>query len=378
MAKKSMRDRMLAASKSPYAGFFDDGDFGKIRDYIDMGAIILNCVVSGDPFKGFPSGRVVQFAGPESVGKTYVCMEAVKNAQKMGYFVVYYDSEAANDSESVLKRGIDPGMFMYVPVPTVEDLVTSMINILDEADPDDKLMIVIDSVGNLSTKKELKDSGDGSETRDMTRAQKLKALFRTCTVKAGVKNVPIGAVNHVYANIGGGLFGPSTVVAGGSGPAYANSCTLELTKAQLKRGDDVVGGIFTARATKNRLAREKTKVKFNIDHGSGISRYSGLYMIAVDLGWLILPDRARSYRLNPGGVVPKECQGQSKEAKDHYKKWLDELPTVPKDIIEEGKNEEFWMDFLTEKKFADVLRNIFAYGEATTELDFSGENEDNE
>lgn len=367
---KSMRERMLAASKNPAAGFLDDGDYGKIRDYIDLGAVILNAQVSADPRKGIPSGRVIQMAGPESSGKTYLCLEAVKAAQNMGYFIVYYDTEAANDAESLGKRGLDLSQLLYSPIATVEELTTSMINILDETTEDDKIMIVVDSLGNLSSTKELEDATDGKGTRDMTRAQKLKALFRTVTVKAGIKHVPIMAVNHVYATIGS-FFG-GTTVAGGSGPAYANSCTLELTKAQDKKGDQIVGGIFTSKATKNRLAREKTKVKFKISFENGIARYSGLDVMAIDMNWLILPDRARTYRVNIGGVIPKECQSRTGDAKAAYKEWLESLPSVSKAIVEEGTDAEFWEDFLNQG-FADVLKDTFKFGAAENFLNLTGE-----
>lgn len=215
MAKKTMRERMLSASKSDTAGFFDEGDYGKIRDYIDTGNVLMNCMLSADPDKGFPSGKIIQFAGPESVGKTFICLETVKAAQRAGYFIVYYDSEMANDAEGIIARGLDPASFLYVPVATVEELTTSLINILDEADPKEKLMVVVDSLGNLSTRKELQDSTDGSEKRDMTRAQKLRALFRTCTIKAGIKNVPFAAVNHVYAAVGCVPAGTEVILSNG-------------------------------------------------------------------------------------------------------------------------------------------------------------------
>jgi len=367
---KSMRDRMLAASKNPAAGFLDDGDYGKIRDHIDLGAVILNAQVSADPRKGIPSGRVIQMAGPESSGKTFLCLEAVKAAQNMGYFIIYYDTEAANDAESLGSRGLDLSQLLYSPIATVEELTTSILNVLNETTDKDRIMIVIDSLGNLSSTKELEDSTDGKATRDMTRAQKLKALFRTVTVKAGTLNVPIMAVNHVYASIGS-YFG-GTTVAGGSGPAYANSCTLELTKAQDKKGDQIIGGIFTSKATKNRLAREKTKVKFKISFEHGIARYSGLAEMASELGWLILPDRARTYRVNKGGVIPKECQGRSNEAKVAYKEWLETLPTVSKDVVEEGRDEVFWEGFLDDG-FEDVLKDTFKFGAAEHFLNLTGE-----
>jgi RecA/RadA recombinase len=367
---KSMRERMLSASKNPNAGFFDDDNYGKIRDYIDTGSIILNAQISSFPRKGIPSGRVIQMAGPESSGKTFVCLETVKNAQKDGYFIIYYDSEAANDAASMGDRGLDLSQLMYVPVATVEELTTSILNILDDLSKDDRVMIVIDSLGNLSSTKELEDATDGKGTRDMTRAQKLKALFRTVTVKAGVLNVPIMAVNHVYATIGS-FFGGNTV-AGGSGPAYANSCTLELTKAQYKQGEDVIGGIFTSKATKNRLAREKTKVKFKISFDKGMARYSGLDIAAETSKWLILPERARSYRVNIGGIIPDECKGKTADAKTAYKAWLETLPQVSKKIVEEGTDTEFWEDFLNQG-FEEVLTEMFRYGDADFVLDLSGE-----
>lgn len=361
MATK-LRERMLKASKNPNAGFFDDEDFGKIRDYIDTGSVIINTVISGDPRKGVPSGKIIQMAGVASSGKSFVCFETIKNAQKDGYFIIYYDSESATDKDSIIARGVDPSSLLYVPIATVEELTTSILNILDDLSKDDRVMVVIDSLGNLSSTKELEDSTEGKGTRDMTRAQKLKALFRTITVKAGVLNVPIMAVNHVYAAIGS-YFG-GNVTAGGSGPAYANSCTLELSKAQYKKGDNVIGGIFTAKAMKNRLAREKTKVKFKINFETGLQRYSGLDLIAVELGWLILPSRARTYRINYGGVVPEG--GQTKE-------WLESLPSASKATVEDGKDSEFWEEFL-DNGFDKVLCETFKYGgEFDGELDFSDE-----
>lgn len=357
----SLRKRMLQASKNPYAGFFDEDDYGKIRDYIDTGSVLLNAQISGDPDKGFPSGKILQLAGPESTGKTFLCHELIKSAQKNGYFVVYYDTEAANDADSIIAKGIDPTNFLYCPTNIIEELTTSVINILDEVEDEEKVMLVIDSLGNLSTLKEIGDAKAGDDKRDMTRAQKLRAFFRTCTTKCGVKNVPMIAVNHVYAITGGSMFGPSQAISGGGGPAYANSCTIQLTKAQLKSGDNVIGGIFTSTTAKNRLAKEKTKIKIQISFEKGLAKYSGLDNVAVEMGWLILPERARTYRINKGGVIPEECQGKTKESKQAYKEWLESLPTVPKNIVEEGSDEEFWEDFLN-SGFKEVLKDIFSFG----------------
>lgn len=192
-------DRFKKASKCEYAQTFAENDNFEIKEYIDTGNYIFNCLISSDIRKGIPAGRIIQFAGPESVGKSYLSIEAMKNAQKAGYFIIMYDTEFAHDKQSVIKRGIDPDNFLYIPMDTVEKLKTSILNVIEEAKDNDKIMIVIDSIGNLSTTKELEDSTTGSDKKDMTRPAQLKALFRTCTIKAGLKNIPIIVVNHVYA-----------------------------------------------------------------------------------------------------------------------------------------------------------------------------------
>lgn len=205
---------------------------------------------------------------------TYLCLELVKSAQKAGYFVVLYDSEFANnDKQDMIKRGIDPDMLLWVGIDTVESLKTAVLRQLEDINPGEKVAMMIDSIGNLSTSKEVNDATEGKEVRDMTRAQQLKALFRTCTLKAGVKKVPMFIVNHVYADIGG--YG--NAIGGGTGSVYMSSIIVELSKAQDKVDDEIVGAWITAKSVKNRFARERQKVKMNIKFGSGLGRYTGLF-----------------------------------------------------------------------------------------------------
>lgn len=281
--KMSFGQRLQAACKAEFSALMGDNDEDvyPIRDWISTGNLLLNAQISSDVNKGIPSGRVVQLAGESAVGKTYLALEILKNAQAMGYFGVLYDSEMANNDKVSLKsRGIDTNNLLYVPIDTVENLKTSVLNIIEEADKDDKVIIIIDSIGNLSTNKELEDSIDGSGTKDMTRAAQLKALFRTCTIKAGVKNIPIIAINHVYAAMS---FMGGNVIAGGGGPAYNSSVTLTFTKAQEKGTDgSITGGLISSTTTKCRTAKEKTKVKFSIDFESGLNQYSGLELFCKE------------------------------------------------------------------------------------------------
>jgi len=207
MAKKSTKEsggsllsRLKGASKSEFAVVMGDEDDYQPRDFIDSGNYLFNAMLSGDPYKGYPSGKIVTLAGVSSSGKTFLALEAIKNAQKLGYSAILYDTEFANNDKKVLiDRGVDVDKLLYVPIDTVENLKTSVINVLDEISDEDKVVIVIDSLGNLSTSKEMEVSASGVEKRDMTRAQQLKAFFRTCTLKVGLKHVVMICINHVYA-----------------------------------------------------------------------------------------------------------------------------------------------------------------------------------
>lgn len=298
-SKMSFGQRLLKSAKSDYATLMGDDEEDKfpIRDWISTGNYLFNSQISADPKKGIPSGRVVMFAGSASTGKSFLALETAKNAQDLGYFVVLYDSEMANNERETLKsRGINTEQLLYIPIDTVENLKTSLLNILDECSAEDKLFIVIDSIGNLSTNKELEDSTEGSTTKDMTRPAQLKALFRTVTLKAGVKNVPIIAINHTYATIGSFIGGQT--IAGGSGPMYNASIIAEFTKAQEKGADGKMSGaLVTSTVSKCRTAKERTKIKFTIDFEEGLTKYSGLQLFCEDEK-LFVKD-GRSYKLNP-------------------------------------------------------------------------------
>jgi RecA/RadA recombinase len=344
----SFGQRMASAAKSEYAQLMGDNEVDNfpIRDWISTGNYLLNAQISADPFKGMPSGRIWQLAGLNSCGKTFLMLETVKNAQKdHGYFFVLYDTEMANnDKESLKKRGIDTENMLFVPVATVEDLMTSVVNLLDEIGKDDKVIIGIDSIGNISTNKEINDTTEGNDTKDMTRAAKLKAFFRTCTIKAGIKNVPMIPINHVYAQIGG--FG-GKVIGGGEGPAYNASITNEFTKAQIKnsKGDETIGGCITSTVTKCRTAKEKTKVKFDIDFEEGLTLYSGLLEFCIDEK--LLAKSANSFVFAPA------LKGE---------RFYDEIPRSKAKL-----DAAFWEGFL-QAYLADFMRAKFSYQSLVSEL----------
>lgn len=284
-SKMSIGERLKQASNIKYAQLMGDDEVDNfpIREYIPSTNLMINSQISGSPFLGHPSGRILQLAGPESVGKSMLALDFLKNAQKMGYFGIIYDSEfASNDKTELKSKGIDTERLLYIPVNTVEILKTSILNILNDIQKDERVYIIVDSVGNLSTSKEMADSTEGNSTRDMTRAGQLKALFRTITIQAGLKNVPIIIVNHTYANLSGGLYA-SDIISGGSGSLYNSSIILTFSKAQNKDSNGkVTGSYITSTTQKCRTAKERTKVKFLIDFSGGIQKYSGMDLFCID------------------------------------------------------------------------------------------------
>lgn len=267
--------KLKKASKCDTAEIMSDYDNIEPRDFINTGNYLLNALISSDPKKGIPSGKIMTLAGPPGCGKSFTALETLKNAQRMGYSAVLYDTEMANNNkDSLVARGIDIENLLYIPIGTIEELKTSILNILEEISEEDKVIIVIDSLGNLSSSKEMEDSMSGSDKKDMTKSAVMKGLFRTITLKAGLKQVPIIGISHVYAAVGS--FIPQNVVGGGSGIQYMSSIVIQMTKAQDKEGTETVGAIITAKSDKNRFAKERSKIKFNINFDKGMNPYAGL------------------------------------------------------------------------------------------------------
>lgn len=356
--KKSMSfgQRLKHVSGSEYAQLMGDGeeDLYPIRDWISTGNYLFNAQIAGDPFKGCPSGRVWQLAGLNSVGKTFLMLETVKNAQALGYFFVLFETEMANNSKEDLKaRGINTENMLFIPCPSVEELNTQLINIIDECSPDDKVIIGIDSIGNISTLKELSDKASGNDAADFTKTKALRALFRTVTLKAGIKNIPIIAINHVYSQIMG--FG-GNIISGGEGSLYNSSIISSFSKAQEKgKDDETIGAKITSTNVKCRTAKEKTKIKFSIDFESGLTLYSGLFEFCYDDEGIFLRDK-NSYKINPLKIP--------------------QLASKSEDLITKAKmTPAFWEEFL-KNGLADYMRAKFKYQSSTEGIEVEKDEEE--
>ena len=269
-----------------YAALVSDGvEAGDVENFIDSGSYIFNALLSGSIYGGLPANKITAIAGESATGKTFFIMGMVKNFLDANpdAGVLYFESESAITKQMVVDRGIDPNRMIMMPVTTVQEFRTQALKVLDkyleQNDADRKpIMLCLDSLGMLSTTKEVEDTADGKETRDMTRAQVLKAAFRVLTLKLGKAKVPMVVTNHTYDSMGS-MF-PTKEMGGGSGLKYAASSIIFLSKKKEKDGTEVVGNIVHCKNHKSRLTIENKMVDVRLSYEKGLDKYYGLLDIA--------------------------------------------------------------------------------------------------
>jgi len=277
---------IIKTTGNEYAALVSDGvEAGDVENFIDTGSYIFNALLSGSIHGGLPANKITALAGESATGKTYFLMGIVKNFLDANpdSGVVYFESESAITKNMVTDRGIDPDRMVIVPVTTVQEFRTQAIKILDrymEQDVDIRrpLFLCLDSLGMLSTTKEVEDTSDGKETRDMTRAQVLKAAFRVLTLKLGKAKVPMVVTNHTYDSMGS-MF-PTKEMGGGSGLKYAASSIIFLSKKKEKDGTEVIGNIVHCKNHKSRLTIENKMVDVRLTYDKGLDKYYGLLELA--------------------------------------------------------------------------------------------------
>ena len=253
--------------------------------FIDTGSYIFNALLSGSINGGLPSNKITALAGESATGKTYFLMGIVKSFldSNPNAGVIYFESESAITRQMVIDRGIDPKRMVLSQVTTVQEFRTQSLRVLDKylATPEvdrQPMFICLDSLGMLSTTKEVEDTAEGKETRDMTRAQVLKAAFRVLTLKLGRAKVPMVVTNHTY-DVVGSMF-PTKEMGGGSGLKYAASSIVYLSKRKEKDGTEVVGNIIHCKNHKSRLTKENKMVDVKLTYDKGLDKYYGLLELA--------------------------------------------------------------------------------------------------
>ena len=265
-----------------YAGLVSDGvSAGDSADFIDTGSHIFNALVSGSIYGGVPSNKITAIAGESSTGKTFFCLGIVQHFldSNPDAGVIYFESESAISKQMIEDRGIASDRMLIVPVATIEQFRTQACKILDNYvdQPEEKrqpLMFVLDSLGMLSTEKEIADVAADKQVRDMTKSQLIKGAFRVLTLKLGKANVPMLVTNHTYDVIGS--YVPMKEMGGGSGLKYASSTIIYLSKKKEKDGTEVVGNIIKCKTQKSRLTKENSQVETRLYYDKGLDRYYGL------------------------------------------------------------------------------------------------------
>ena len=275
-----------------YASIVSDGiAAGDVSNFIDTGSYIFNALVSGSIYGGLPSNKITALAGESSTGKTFFTLSVVRHFLDTDpdAGVIYFESESAISKTMIEDRGIDSQRMIIVPVTTVQEFRTQALNVLKkykEQDEKDRkpMMFVLDSLGMLSTTKEVQDSAEGKETRDMTRAQVVKAIFRVLTLELGRCNVPLIVTNHTYDVVG--AYVPTKEMGGGSGLKYAASTIIFLTKSKERDSKkEIVGNIIKCEAKKSRFTQENSKVETRLFYDErGLDKYYGLLELGEKYG----------------------------------------------------------------------------------------------
>ena len=293
-----------------YAGLVSDGvAAGDTAAYIDTGSYIFNALVSGSIYGGIPSNKITALAGESSTGKTFYCLGIVKHFLEMDpdAGVIYFESESAISKSMIESRKIDSNRMVIVPVTTVQEFRQQAIKILDKylSMPEESrqpMMFVLDSLGMLSTSKEIEDTEAGKETRDMSRAQVVKSIFRVLTLKLGKANVPMIVTNHTYDVIGS--YVPTKEMGGGSGLKYAASTIIYLSKKKEKDGKEVIGNIIKAKTAKSRLSKENSEVETRLYYDErGLDRYYGLLELGEKYG--VFQRVGNRIKVGESSVYPK-------------------------------------------------------------------------
>ena len=280
-------NNFVKESGNEYANIVSEGlDGSDIHGFVDTGSYAFNALLSGSLWGGIPNNKIVALAGESATGKTYFTLGIVYKflVDNSDGVVLYFDTEQAVTSDMFIERGVDPNRVAVFPVATIEEFRHQVIKIVNkylelpksERKP---ILICLDSLGMLSTDKEIADTAEGKGTSDMTRAQMVKSTFRVLTLKLGKAGIPLVLTNHTYAVVG--AYVPMKEMGGGSGLKYAASTIVYLSKKKVKEGTDVIGNIIHCKLHKSRFTKENSMVDVMLSYDEGLNPYYGLVDLAI-------------------------------------------------------------------------------------------------
>ena len=332
LIEKLMRNTTIKAT----APIMDSKVYGK-KEMCQTPVPMVNVALSGRVDGGLVPG-LLMLAGPSKHFKSaFALMMAAAYQKKYSDAVIlFYDSEFGTPQSYFESFGMDMDRVIHTPITDVEQLKFDIMKQLEGIDKNDKVMILIDSIGNLASKKEVDDAIDGKSVADMTRAKQLKSLFRIITPHLNLKDIPLVCVNHTYKEIG--MF-PKDIVSGGTGSYYSADAIWIIGRQQEKEGTEIAGYHFVINIEKSRHVREKSKIPITVTFEGGISKWSGLLDVAEKLGYIRKPKVGWYEAVNPeSGEVISDKLMRAKEV---------------------NNNGDFWKMMFTETSLAESIKKKY-------------------
>lgn len=334
----SIMDKLKKNSKVKETSILSDSKFFTEKDMVATDVPMINVALSGSVDGGLAPGLTV-LAGPSKHFKTSfgLIMASAYLKKYKDAVLLFYDSEFGSPQAYFEQFGIDTSRVLHTPITNVEELKFDIISQLENIDRSDKVIIMIDSVGNLASKKELEDAINEKSVADMSRAKALKGLFRMCTPYLNMKDIPMIAVNHTYMEIG--LF-PKAVVSGGTGIYYSADNIWILGRQQDKVGTEIKGYHFVINVEKSRYVREKSKIPISVSWDGGVQSHSGLLDVALSGNYVAKPSNGWYCRVDreTGELVDPKVR--------------------EKDTLEPS----FWEPIFEETDFTSYVKEKFAIG----------------
>ena len=334
----SIMDKLKKTSKVKETSILADSKFFTQKDMVKTDVPMINVALSGSVGGGLAPGLTV-LAGPSKHFKTSfaLIMASAYLKQYEDAVLLFYDSEFGSPQSYFEQFDIDTSRVLHTPITDVEVLKFDIIGQLEEMKRGDKVIIMIDSIGNLASKKEMEDAINEKSVADMSRAKALKGLFRMVTPYLNMKDIPLVAINHTYQEMG--LF-PKAIVSGGTGIYYSANNIWILGRQQDKQGTEIKGYHFVINVEKSRYVKEKSKIPISVSWEGGVQKWSGLLDVALEGKYVAKPSNGWYCR------VSRET-GELLEPKVREKQTLEE---------------EFWLPILEETDFKEFLKTRYCIG----------------
>ena len=330
----SVLDKLKKSSTIKETSILAKSQFFTEKDMVQTDVPMVNVALSGN-FDGGLTPGLTMFAGPSKHFKTAFALLMAKSYMDKydDAVVLFYDSEFGTPQNYFEAFDIDTERVLHTPITDVEQLKHDIMSQLQSIEKNDRVIIVLDSIGNLASKKEVEDALEGKSVADMSRAKQIKSLFRMITPHLTLKDIPMVVVNHTYKEIG--MF-PKDIVGGGTGSYYSADTIWILGRQQDKDGTEIVGYNFIINVEKSRYVREKSKIPVTVSFDGGINKWSGLLDIALE-----------------GNFVTKPSNGWYAKVDQETGEVLD------KKRFADTQNEEFWSDILASEKFKEFVRKKY-------------------